>query len=40
MSYHIDKTLNATPEQAVENPELGEIAGQVRARLQRVIEAI
>ncbi|MEX2499641.1 MAG: DUF302 domain-containing protein [Wenzhouxiangellaceae bacterium] len=26
--------------QAVENPELGEIAGQVRARLQRVIDAI
>ncbi len=26
--------------QAVENPELGEIAGEVRARLQRVIDAI
>lgn len=26
--------------QAVENPELGEIAGEVRARLQKVIDAI
>ncbi len=26
--------------QAVENPELGEVAGEVRTRLQRVIEAI